>query len=116
MSVSAAYVDLVMDLLYGMGPVTKRRMFGGVGLFLDGTMFGLVTQETLYLKADDFNQPDFLEQGLPPFTYSRQGKEVALSYFEAPSDGFDDPDIMVTWARKSWAAARRTHGQGSQSP
>ena len=114
MSVSSEFVHMVMDMLHDMGPVAKRRMFGGAGLFLDGTMFGLMTGETLYLKADAINRPAFDELGLPPFTYIRQGKEVALSYYEAPPDGYDDPDVMVDWARKSWAAARRSHGQDEQ--
>ncbi len=115
MSVSAEFTDMVMDMLSDMGPVSKRRMFGGVGLFLDGIMFGLMTDETLYLKADNVNRPEFDDHGLPPFTYTRQGREVALSYFEAPPDGFDDPDVMVQWARAAWAAARRNHGKDKQA-
>ena len=38
-----------------------RRMFGKTGVFCDGFMFGMVTENTLYLRADDDNRADFKE-------------------------------------------------------
>ena len=35
-------------------------------------MFGLVADETLYLKADDANRSDFEERGLQRFVYYKQ--------------------------------------------
>jgi TfoX/Sxy family transcriptional regulator of competence genes len=30
-----------------------------------------------------------------------------MSYHEAPSEGFDDPEILCDWAREAYAAALR---------
>jgi len=107
MPVSPEFVDMVLDMLSDMGPVSRKRMFGGAGLFMDGTMFALMSNDTLYLKVDDQNRPTFEDLSLGPFTYERQGKQVALSYYEAPGDCFDDPDVMAEWCQSAWQAARR---------
>ena len=42
MAVSREWEEFVLEQLSGLGRVRSRRMFGGVGLWLDGTFFGLV--------------------------------------------------------------------------
>lgn len=107
MTMSPEFRDHLLDLLAPLGPVASKRMFSGGGLFLDGTMFGLVADDVLYLKADTINQPDFVDAGMEPFIYERKGKPIALSYWQAPVDIIDDADILSAWARKAWEAARR---------
>ena len=80
-------------------------MFGGAGVFLDGLMFGLIADDTLYLKVDDRNRADFEALSLPPFTYSKNGKDFAMSYCLAPADILEDPHDLVAWARKAFEAA-----------
>ena len=107
------FVDFVIDILAPLGGVGARRMFGGHGLFRDGVMFGLIADDTLYLKADDRNRPDFEDAGMAPFTYARSDRRIALSYFEAPPDALEDPDEICDWARKAADAALRS-GQRKQ--
>ncbi len=108
MTMSPEFRDHLLDLLASLGPVAPRRMFGGSGLFLDGTMFGLIFNDVLYLKADAVNQPDFVDLGMDPFVYERKGKPIALSYWQAPSEILDDGESLSEWAGKAWEAARRT--------
>ena len=53
MAVNAEFLDYLRDLLDPLGPFAVRRMFGGAGFFEDGVMFGLVADDTLFLKTDD---------------------------------------------------------------
>ena len=46
------FVDHVLELMAPWAAVRARRMFGGYGLYRDTTMFALVADDTLYLKAD----------------------------------------------------------------
>ena len=110
MPVSPEYLDYLLDLLEPLGPVQARRMFGGAGLFLDGTMFGLIVDDVLYLKADEQTQGTFEAQGLGPFTYEKKSRKepVRLSYFEAPPDVIEDSDGLCAWGRDAWEAARRS--------
>ena len=45
----------------GYDRVTMRRMFGKTGVFCDGLMFGMVTNDTLYFRVDDRNRAAFEE-------------------------------------------------------
>jgi DNA transformation protein len=107
MAVSPDFLDHLLDQLAGFGPVDARRMFSGVGLFRDGLMIGLVTGDTLYFKTDEANRADFEAAGMAPFAFERQGRRMVTSYFEAPAEVFDDPDILKRWARSAHDAALR---------
>lgn len=105
------FLHHVLDLLQVAGPVSARSMFGGHGLFMDGLMFAIVIDDVLYLKVDDQIAYLFEDEGLPPFVYTRQGKEVSLSYCQAPDVVLEDVDEMRRWADLAWAAAVRAHGK-----
>tara|TARA_R110001583_G_scaffold131562_1_gene283329 strand:+ start:188 stop:544 length:357 start_codon:yes stop_codon:yes gene_type:complete len=101
------FTAFLLEQMQWLGPVNARRMFGGSGFFLEGLMFGLVFDNTLYLKADAQNRSDFEALGLQPFTYPRGDREVALSYFQAPEEALDDKDILIDWGNRAYAAALR---------
>lgn len=111
------YIEFLREVFADFGPVSTRRMFGGHGLYFDGLMFGLVAQDTLYLKADALNQAFFEEEGLEKFSYEKQGKRHQIAYFQAPDQIFDDSQEAAIWARRSWEAALRgaAKKQGSNS-
>jgi len=83
-------------------------MFGGAGIYADGTMFALVVRGVIYLKADEVNTPAFERENLAPFTYeTKDGKRGVMSYRRMPDRLYDDPEELATWARDALAAARR---------
>ena len=101
--------DDIQELFSVFGVVAVRRMFGGAGIYADGTMFGLVADGVIYLKADERNAPAFERENLPPFTYeTKDGKRGVMSYRRMPERLYDDPDELATWARAALAAAQRT--------
>lgn len=107
MSASKGFIELLKDSMRGFGPVNVRRMFGGAGVYADGVMFGLIAEDTLYLKGDVETKRDFEAEGLGPFVYEGRGRKIAMSYWRAPERLLDDPDEMVAWARTALGAARR---------
>lgn len=108
MTVSAAFLDLITDMLRASGPITSRRMFGGAGIFRNGLMFALVADDVLYLKADAVTAEHFVELGLEPFVYGKDDKRVAMSYRRAPEAMFEDPDEARVWSRRALDAAIRS--------
>lgn len=114
MSASDGFVELLKDVLRGLGPVAVGRMFGGAGVYADGVMFGLIADDTLYLKADDETKRDFEAEGLEPFIYEGRGRKVAMSYWRIPERILDDPDEMVAWARGALGVARRAAAKKSK--
>lgn len=113
MAASQEFADYVTGQMAGLGPVSARRMFGGFGLYLQGRMFALIVDDRLYLKADGASLDDFVCAGSRPFTYQARGRDVALRYYEAPAEVFDEEEVMGEWARRAYAAALRAHPGGA---
>jgi DNA transformation protein len=108
MVASASFAEFLREQLVPLGPVTMRRMFGKTGVFCDGVMLGMVTDNTLYFRVDDGNREVFKEAAaLPPLNYQKQGSTIDLAFWRAPERLFDEPDELVTWARAALAAAHR---------
>ncbi len=109
------FVAHVVDLLAPLGPVAPRAMFGGWGLYLDGRMFALIADDTLYLKVDGENRDTFEAAGSAPFTYAARGRTVALSYWQAPAEAMEDAALLLPLAEGALAAAARAARAGDRS-
>jgi len=108
MTASDGFAEFLSDQLASLGRITLRRMFGKMGVFCDGFMLGMVSDNTLYFRVDDDNRTAFNEaESFPPLNYEKKGSTIDLSFWRAPERLFDEPDELVTWARAALAAARR---------
>ena len=108
MVASDSFAEFLREQLAPLGRVTMRRMFGKTGVFCNGLMFGMVTNDTLYFRVDDHNRAVFKEaESAPPLNYEKKGRTIDLSFWRAPERLLDEPDVLVTWARAALAAARR---------
>jgi DNA transformation protein len=105
MPVSDRFVQFVVDQLEASGPITSRRMFGGVGIYASDVFFALLDDDTLYLKVDDSNRADFEAVGSGPFRPYGEGGEV-MQYYEVPADVLEDATELCRWAAKAIAVAR----------
>jgi len=114
MALNREYADYVEDLLQDLGGVRVRPMFSGGGVFCGDLMFALISDDTLYFKADEQTAPDFAAEGSEPFTYSGKGRTVSLGYWRAPERLSDDQDEMLAWAREALGTARRNAGKGGR--
>jgi DNA transformation protein len=98
----------VRELFAAFGAVTVRRMFGGAGIYAGETMFALMHDGVIFLKADAHNAPAFERESLAPFSYTAKGgKRAVMSYRRMPDRLYDDPDELAAWAGEALAAARR---------
>jgi len=98
----------IKDMFSIFGPVDVRRMFGGAGIYADGTMFAILADGVIYLKADPGNSASFDRENLEPFTYAtKDGKRGVMSYRRMPDRLYDDPQELAIWTREALAAARR---------
>src|SRR5215467_13757229 len=79
MVASDSFAEFLRELLAPLGRVTMRRMFGKTGVFCDGLMLGMVTDNTLYFRVDDDNRAAFEEAAsFPPLNYEKQGGTIDL--------------------------------------
>jgi len=89
-------------------------MFGGAGLYQEELFFGLVADDTLYLRVDDANRADYTARGAAPFRPYADRPHVSMSYFEVPAEVLDDARALTEWARRSVAVAQRAPAPGKK--
>ncbi len=116
MVASDSFAEFLREQLAPLGRITMRRMFGKTGVFCDGVMFGMVTENMFYLRVDDHNRAAFQEAAaFPPLNYEKKGNSIDLAFWRAPERLFDEPDALVAWARVALAAARRVAAKRQQT-
>ena len=93
------YADYIVDKLSGVGDVTSRAMFGGFGIFHEGLMFALISDDILYFKVDDSNRDMYEKAGSSRFPHG-------ISYWEVPAEVFEDTAMLHKWANISIAIAQ----------
>jgi DNA transformation protein len=96
--------ESLVGRLAPLGDISSRSMFGGHGLYWNGTIFGITFQGRLYLKVDERNRPDFERRGMGPFRPNE--RQTLKSYFEVPQDALDDPEALLSWAKEAIRAAQ----------
>jgi DNA transformation protein and related proteins len=108
MVASDGFGQFLSEQLAPLGYITMRRMFGKTGVFCNGLMLGMVTNDALYFRVDDHNRAVFKEsECVPPLNYEKKGRSIDLAFWHVPERLLDEPDELVTWARAALAAARR---------
>ena len=108
MNPRSEFVEHVVETMRAFGPVERKSMFGGWGLYHGGVFFGIVFDNVLYLKVDGECREAFESRGLPAFVYeSRLGEKTSMHYHQAPEEALESPEVMAEWARRSYAAALR---------
>jgi len=88
-----------LELFENLGPITTRRMMGGLCLYLDGRIFAILDSEgTLYLKAKSGFAATLQRAGARQFG---AGTGRTMGYWTMPEDGLDDADAACSWARRA---------------
>ena len=117
MVASDGFAEFLREQLSPLGRLTMRRMFGKTGVFCDGLMFGMITDDTLYVRVDDHNKAVFKEaEAAPPLNYDKKGRTIDLSFWRVPERLLDEPDELVLWARAALGAAGRVAAERERTP
>lgn len=96
---SKAVADTLVDRLALLGDVSSKTMFGGVGIFESGTMFGIVDSKGgVFLRGDAANAAQFEAAGS-----ERHGK---MPYFSVPDSVLADPAELARWGRSAVEVSR----------
>jgi DNA transformation protein len=101
MAVSDEFLQYVIEQLAGLEGVAPRRMFGGIGLYSNERIFGLIFGDSLYFKVNDSNRGDYEARGMNRFRPYADKPMLSMTYYEVPADVLEDADECAAWARKS---------------
>lgn len=97
----------IADIFVEFGVVRCRRLFGGLGLYAEGLIFGLVVRQRIYLKTDEAFARALEERGAEPFVHETRGRRVRMPYWTLPEAALDDPAEAAELARVALGIARR---------
>lgn len=100
MKASPEYLNFVMDKLSPLGDIRSRAMFGGYGIFYEGSMFALISEDTLYFKVNEDNRDMYEKAGSKLFPHG-------ISYREVPTEVIEDNSKLLAWANLSIEITRK---------
>ena len=88
MASSLDFVQYVADQCAGAGEIITQKMFGDYGIYCNGKIFGLICDDSFYLKPTDVVRPLLRKVDMrPPY-------EGAKDYFYI--EDIDDHDYIKT--------------------
>ena len=98
---------VVSDLLGDWQDVRAKAMFGGYGVYRNGTIFGIIDEDVLYFKVGESSRKDYEAAGSKPFSYrlKNRKKAVVMSYWEVPAQVMDDREEIFKWAERALAVS-----------
>ncbi len=103
MSLSDEQIAHALEVFEAVPDVTTRKMFGGLGLYSEGTIFGVVMSDgTIRLKGVGDMITRFEDLGMEKWVYQRPGqKQSSMPYWTLPEAMLDDPDEASALAREA---------------
>lgn len=107
MAADTDFRDYVLDQLRNLGEFETKSMFGGTAVLKNGVAFAKIKHGSLWLKADENNVGDFLEQGMSQYAYGKDGSRK-LNFYETPGEVLENSEALTNWANKAFEAASQS--------
>jgi DNA transformation protein len=107
MALSQEFTGYVQELIASFGPVQIRKMFGGAGVYHDGFGFGILDDDTFFIKADKAFGDELRNRGCRPWAYSmaKDGSVRDIAYWSLPETAADDGDEASFLVSRSYQIA-----------
>ncbi|MEM7037216.1 MAG: TfoX/Sxy family protein [Bacteroidota bacterium] len=103
-AITESYADYIRDQLSGVEGFNFKKMFGGIGIFRDGVMFGLINKGDIFrLRTDETNREMFESRGYEIWNHGRG----TMPYHEVPAEVVEDRQALAEWAEISYEVALR---------
>lgn len=94
MPVSKEFVDRVTETLGAVRPITVKKMFGGIGLYVGDAFFALGDDDRLYFKVDAKTVADYESKGMGPWICNGRVNE---KYRELPAHVLENGETLGEW-------------------
>jgi len=107
MTDSKQIIEQAKQRLSALGRVNSRTQFGGYSLSVENTVFAVVAEGALYLRACEEVQPYISERKMQPLSYVKRGMPVELDYYRVDNTLWSDDDQLVTLSSMCLNGARQ---------
>ncbi len=68
--------------LSGFGEYEKRSMFGGMGVFIDGAMYAIITNKSLFLRGGEVLDERLCQLGCAKFKHIKRSTTAIVNYYD----------------------------------
>jgi DNA transformation protein len=95
-------VQQLLAVLRPLG-VRARAMFGGYGLWLGDTFFGVVNDGRVFFRTDEDSRREYVARGMPPFQPNNWpvGPKTVARNFQVPDEVLANSEALVEWALRA---------------
>lgn len=107
MNISSKKVCASQQFLSPLGQIRCRALFGGYSLSIDDTVFAMVAEGELYLRAAEESAQYCTSYKPHPLKLNKRGREVLLNYYRVDDALWDDRDMLLRLSGYSLQAAQR---------
>lgn len=106
MTLTQEEIDFALELFSGLGPLTHRKMMGGLSIYSEGTIFAMVHGDgRIMIKGAGAFIDELEAADWEHWSYSRKnGKQTFMPYWAIPDDLRDDANTACDWARRALLA------------
>ncbi len=105
MAVTESYKEFIEDQLSELGEYQSKKMFGGIGYFIEGQVFAAIMDDIFIMKVTDGNREDFIARGMEP--WAPPGRKMKMPYYVVLEEIVNDKSLLKEWSLKAWRASKK---------
>jgi DNA transformation protein and related proteins len=105
MRVKSNLASYVEEQLAFLGHISTKSIFGGIGIFVDERLLGIVMEDRLYLHTDARNLREYQARGMQQFKPYPNAFDLTTDHHQVPPDILEDPQLLKGWGEQALAAA-----------
>lgn len=105
MRVQSSLVGYVTEQLGFLGRISNRGIFGGVGIFIEERLLGIVIDDSLYLHTDKSNLDEYVARGMQQFKPYPNAFDLTTDHHQVPQDVVQDAELLKLWGQRALTAA-----------
>lgn len=103
MATNPDFANYIIDQLSESGDIKSRKMFGGVGIYVDDVFCAIIgSSNTFYMRVGESNIDMYKNEGMNKFP-SKKG--AGMPYYEVPEFVVEDKAELSVWAQAARDAA-----------
>lgn len=105
MRVKSNLAGYVKEQLAFLGRISTRSIFGGIGIFIDERLLGIVMDDKLYLHTWEGSRKEYEARGMPQFKPYPNAFDLTTDHHQVPHAIVDDPEQLKAWGQRALTAA-----------
>jgi DNA transformation protein and related proteins len=99
---STRFAEEILDQLATVDGLTSRKTFSALGLYSSEAIFGLIADETLYLRLDEAGFVDLQRLGGKALRPVERKPEIESSaYVSVPLEIIEHRDALLAWVGRA---------------